>query len=439
MNYDIIWDQFLANINQKLNNEFIFNTWFFGTDLISLDENSAKVSVPTPVHVKFLNEVYLNLIQESFKEVTSTSSTFDFICVDTNDILPEGKPVFDRSLSNLNQKYTFETFVVGKSNQFAHKCAVAIAQKPGTMYNPFFIFGKSGLGKTHLIQAIGNYIVENNNERVLYVSSQQFLEEFVESLKSDNTEIFKSKYRNVDVLIIDDIQFLTNADKTQEEFFHTFNILHQANKQIIISSDRSTDDLKKLESRLRTRFNWGISTDIEPPEFELRIEILKRKIIAEKIDIEISDEVITYIANKVDSDVRELEGTLRLLLANATLLSGGRDIDIEFAKSILSSSKNFKPTSKNKVESIINEICSIYNVSVNEIKGTSRKVEINFPRQLAMFLIRDLTDYSYVKIGEEFGSRHHTTVMNSCQKIQKQINSDEKLRSLVQKIVDNVN
>ncbi len=438
MNTNLIWDEFLKDIASKLNNDFIFSTWFEGTKLVKFDDNGATVSVPTPIHIKYLNDVYLDIIIQSFNEITNTNTTFTFINEDKSNEIPVGKPKYTPKETNLNTNYTFDNFVVGNSNKLAHRCAVAIAEKPGTMYNPFFIYGPSGLGKTHLIQAIGNYVTEHSSQKVIYVNSQKFLEDFIDSLDEKKVSNFKEKYRSADVLIIDDIQFLTKANKTQEEFFHTFNILHQANKQIIISSDRSPHDLKKLEERLRTRFNWGISTSIEPPEFDLRVQILKRKIDSENLQVDISDEVIEYIATVITSDVRELEGTLRLLLANATLLNTGSDIDLNFAFEVLNNAKKFRPKAKNIVEEIINEVSDTYNISVADLRSSSRKKEINFPRQIAMYLIRESTDYSLTKIGYEFGNRHHTTVMNSCNKIQKLLISDIELKKVVLKIKENL-
>lgn len=445
MNNEILWKTFLNRISDEIQNNLSFDTWFADTELISIDNGTTSVLVPTKVHIRYLSSVYITLMESIFNEVFNTNPNFRFIVKeeyrdDFNNISNESSIIntFDNERnyknSNLNPRYTFDNFIVGESNRVASSVAVAVAEKPGKQFNPLFLYGRSGLGKTHLMQAIGNHILENSHEEVLYISSNTFLEDFVDSLKDNDVNLFKNKYRNIDVLIIDDIQFLANADKTQEEFFHTFNILHQNNKQIIISSDRSPEDLRTLEERLRTRFNWGISVNINPPELELRIEILKRKLIDLNVETMIDDNVINYIAHKATQDVRELEGTLRNLLATASILGNGVAIDLDFAIECLKDSNTVKSTKKKDINNIINTVASTYGVAVDEIVSNSRKKEIIFPRQVAMFLARELTELSFQKIGLYFGNKNHSTVMNSCQKIQKMINNDELLANSIYNI-----
>ena len=342
MNVESLWENFLEKIKSRISS-LSYETWFKTTKLVSLDNNIAKVLVDLPIQKKQLQEVWYKTIVEVFSEITNTSFDFEFVLEDemelTNNIPVEniGVPINTPEKSNLNSKYTFDSFIVGDSNRFAYMAAVSVAQNPGKAYNPLFIYGSSGLGKTHLMHAIGNFIIENSNKKVIYVTSEQFISDFLNMNKKDENgtnfnyiDIFKNKYRKVDVLIIDDIQFLGGATQTQQEFFNTFNDLYDDNKQIIISSDRSPDDLKKLEDRLRTRFNWGLSVNIYPPDYEMRIEILKKKIIGQNMTGTISDDVVAYIANNCDSDVRQLEGALTRVIAYATMFNT-QDIDLNLA------------------------------------------------------------------------------------------------------------
>ncbi len=442
MNNDMLWNAFLDKIKIRINNELAFNTWFNGTKLISIDSGICSVVVPTNIHIRYLSCVYIKLIEEVFNEVFNTNANFSFIAEndykdDYNSINKQADS-FNKAddtrnyhNSNLKAEYTFDNFVVGNSNRLAYSVAFAVAEQPGKLYNPLFLYGKSGLGKTHLMQAVGNYVLEHSRERVLYVSANTFLEDFVDGVKNDDSNSFKRKYRDVDVLIIDDIQFLSSAERTREQFFHTFNLFHHANKQIIISSDRSPDDLKTLEDRLRTRFNWGSSVNINPPEFELRVEILKKKLALLDVPTLIDESVIDYIAQRATNDVRELEGTLRNLLATASILGNGVTIDYEFAIECLKDSSTIKKAKRNDVNNIISVIASAYNVSADELVGKSRKSEIVFPRQIAMYIARDITELSYEKIGLYFGNRNHSTVVSSFEKISKLIQCDENLAKTI--------
>ncbi len=448
MNNEQLWSVFLSNIKEELDNPLSFNTWFAETKLISIENGVTTILVPTVVHIRYLNSVYMHLMESCFNKVFNTNTSFNFIVKEKRDsdfnvfnnidlVNDTTSNIRNHKAANLNPKYTFDSFIVGESNKIASSVAVAVAEQPGKQFNPLFIYGKSGLGKTHLMQAIGNYVLTNSMENVLYVNSNTFLEEFIDSIKETNNS-FKEKYRNVDVLIIDDIQFLANADKTQEEFFHTFNILHQNNKQIIISSDRSPDDLKTLEERLRTRFNWGISVNINPPELELRKQILNRKLSELDVDTIISDDVVDYIASRATHDVRELEGTLKNLLANATIMGDGTAIDLDFAINCLKNSSTVVKSKKRNVDNIINAVAKTFGVSSDEIISDSRKREIIVPRQIAMYLSREMTELSFQKIGLYFGNKNHSTVMSSCKKISDLIKTDEHLSSTIVNIKEKI-
>ena len=307
------------------------------------------------------------------------------------------------------------------------------------MYNPLFIYGNSGLGKTHLMHAIGNYISKNSDKKVLYVTSEQFVSDFIGINKKDENgtnftyvDFFKQKYRNIDVLIIDDIQYLGGATETQKEFFHTFNTLYGDNKQIIISSDRSPDDLKILEDRLRTRFCWGLPVDIYPPDFELRVAILKKRIVGEAINKEIPDQVIEYMASNLGSDIRQLEGAVTRLVAYSTIM--GSEIDLNLAIEALKDYINKGVSEKNNVNKIQKVVAEYFQISVEDLKSKKRNSNISFPRQIAMFLCRKFTDESFPKIGIEFGGKDHSTVMHSCEKIEREIKTNKDLADTIDKL-----
>ncbi|NLA33773.1 MAG: chromosomal replication initiator protein DnaA, partial [Tenericutes bacterium] len=360
MNNNILWQKFLDAIKTDIT-PIMFDTWFKETSLYKIEDDKVIIIVPFAIHKKQLVNNYSELIVNKFAEIANKFYDFEYIL--ENEVedkiiiedLPKDIESFDYKDTNLNKKYTFENFVVGKSNKLAYEVALAVAQNPGITYNPLFIYGNSGLGKTHLMHAVGNYIINHFDKKVLYVTSDNFITDFIKISKKnedgnnyDYAEIFKNKYRNVDVLIIDDIQFLGGATKTQQEFFNTFQNLHQNEKQIIISSDRSQNDLKLLEDRLKTRFSWGITVDILPPEYELRIKIFKNKLKAEKIEIEIPDDVIKYIATNIGDDVRAIEGSLNRLLAY-TAIMGFKNINLEVATEAL---KDFLYKNTNEINSI---------------------------------------------------------------------------------------
>lgn len=443
MNVDDLWNNFLEQIKTKISS-LSYDTWFKNTKLVSLDNNVAKILVDSPLQKKSLQETWYQTISDVFCEITNTSFDFEFvfeneITTNTNiNVENLGVPANTPEKSNLNFKYTFDSFIVGDSNKFAYMAAVSVAENPGKTYNPLFLYGNSGLGKTHLMHAIGNFIIENSNKKVLYVTSEGFISDFLNLNKKDEKgtnfdyiDSFKNKYRGVDVLIIDDIQFLGGATQTQQEFFNTFNNLYDDNKQIIISSDRSPDDLKKLEDRLRTRFNWGLSVNIYPPDYEMRVEILRKKIIGQNMTSTISDDVIAYIANNCDSDVRQLEGALTRVIAYATMFNAS-DININLAIDALKDYLSKSSFTKNNIQKIQQVVCEYYNITIDDLKSKKRKASITFPRQVAIYLCRTLTDESLPKIGIQFGGRDHTTIMHSVDKINNEIKTNPQFKQIIE-------
>ena len=448
-----IWTSVLSKIKEEINS-LSFQTWFEETELYRLEKNVAKIIVPFAIHKTHIINNYRDIIVEGLYEVTNTNYELELLLRDeiTEDTEPKVNTTSENSSnitsnsiempyikSNLNSKYTFENFIVGNSNKFAHAAALAVAENPGKMYNPLFIYGNSGLGKTHLMHAIGNYISKNSDKKVLYVTSEQFVSDFIGINKKDENgtnftyvDFFKQKYRNIDVLIIDDIQYLGGATETQKEFFHTFNTLYGDNKQIIISSDRSPDDLKILEDRLRTRFCWGLPVDIYPPDFELRVAILKKRIVGEAINKEIPDQVIEYMASNLGSDIRQLEGAVTRLVAYSTIM--GSEIDLNLAIEALKDYINKGVSEKNNVNKIQKVVAEYFQISVEDLKSKKRNSNISFPRQIAMFLCRKFTDESFPKIGIEFGGKDHSTVMHSCEKIEREIKTNNDLADTIDKL-----
>ena len=441
-----LWDSFLDIIYKKTN-PVSFNTWFNNISLLKINNNNITIKVPMDIHKKILSNNYYSLIEDTFMSLTGINYDIDFVLEDDlteNNKINQDNQIIKKWESNLIENYTFENFVVGDSNRFAKTAALAVTEQPGKIYNPLFIYGKSGLGKTHLMHAIGNQIMKNSNLKVLYTTSDMFMNDFTGLAKNNdqnNLEYaasFKEKYRNVDVLIIDDIQYLVGAEKTQQEFFHTFNALHQANKQIIISSDRSPDDLKKLEERLRSRFTWGLPVDIYPPDFDLRCRILKNKI--KNLDIAnlIEDEVIEYIANACDNDIRYLEGAITRLCAYAAM-TVPKKINMEFANEALKDYVNKNIYNNGDIPSIQKAVCEYYGITIDEIKSKKRSNKIAYPRQIAMYLSRMLTDESFPRIGLEFGGRDHSTVIHACDKIESDLKTDNELKNIIKSIKNTIN
>lgn len=452
MNVDILWSNLLSQIKDELTS-LSYSTWFSETKLYKLDNEIAYIIVPMPIHKKHLIDNYSSLITTKLADLTGANYELNLLLNEEieNEIkekkreqeklIINNKETNDFNVnSNLNKKYLFDNFIVGNSNKFAHAAALSVAENPGNMYNPLFLYGNSGLGKTHLMHAIGNYIGEHSNRKVLYVTSEQFRQDFVKANRKDDKgtnfnyiDFFKNKYRNIDVLIIDDIQFLGGANQSQQEFFHTFNNLYNDSKQIIISSDRSPEDLKLLEDRLRTRFCWGLTVNIFPPEFTLRTEILKKKIIAGNFEQDIPDEVVEYIASNIGPDVRQLEGSVTRLIAYSAIMGGERitlDLAIEALKDFISKGIG----EKNDIHRIQKIVSEYFQISVEDIRSKKRSSNISFPRQIAMYLCRTLTSESFPKIGTEFGGKDHSTVMHSVEKIENEIKVNKDLANIIEKL-----
>jgi len=453
----LLWSQILEKIKSEINS-LAFQTWFEETELYDLNNGIARIIVPFPMHKKHILIHYNDSLKNFFLEFTGKNIEIELYITEEIETLKETSKVNNIIINtekniynndnmylntNLNSKYTFENFIVGNSNKFAHAAALSVAEAPGKMYNPLFIYGNSGLGKTHLMHAIGNYITKNSNKKVLYVTSEQFVSDFIGINKKDESgtnfsyvDFFKQKYRNIDVLIIDDIQYLGGATETQKEFFHTFNNLYGDNKQIIISSDRSPDDLKILEDRLRTRFCWGLPVDIYPPDLELRIAILKKRIAGEAINKYIPDQVIEYMASNLKSDVRMLEGAVTRLVAYSTIMSS--EIDLNLAMEALKDYINKGISEKNDINKIQKVVAEKFKISIEDLKSKKRSSNIAFPRQIAMYLCRKLTDESFPKIGIEFGGKDHSTVMHSCEKIEREISINKDLAKTIENLENDI-
>jgi len=448
MNIENLWISFLEKIKSQVS-KLTYDTWFSKTKLVSIEAETAKVIVPMYLHKRHLLENYMDLIESTFNEVTGTNFIFEFVLEE--EVLDLGNKeeaagIQNKKLSDTNLKptYIFENFVVGESNRFAHAASLAVAENPGKMYNPLFIYGSSGTGKTHLMQAIGNYIFKNTNKSVLYVTSDQFISDYLNITRKignesnfESIEFFKNKYRNVDVLIIDDIQFLANATQTQNEFFHTFQKLYEENKQIIISSDRSPDDLKILESRLTTRFNGGLTANIYPPELQLRKDIIRNKIEFQNLARPINEDVIDLIANNCDNDIRQLEGAVKRIYAYATMFNIPT-ITVQVANEAIKDFVTKGIASKNDIQRIQTVVCDYYRIKIEDLKGKKRTNIVTYPRQVAMYLSRILTDETYPRIGVEFGGRDHTTVIHAYEKIACEITKNEELVKIINKLKNNL-
>ena len=447
-----IWQETLNNIKEKLSDPS-FKTWFSNTEPLKVDENNQLIiKAPNDFIKDWIETRYIDLIQEIINDLTGND--WGIILLTPEEIKEkklnnekeekektkkEPQKVKEKEEKNihldngLNPKYTFDTFVVGNSNRFAHAASLAVAEAPAKAYNPLFIYGDVGLGKTHLMQAIAHFILEHNpNNKVMYVSSETFTNELINAIKDDSTADFRNKYRNIDILLVDDIQFLADKERTQEEFFHTFNSLHEANRQLIISSDRPPKEIPTLEERLRSRFEWGLITDIQKPDLETRIAILRKK--ADLEDLEIPNEVIINIANKIQSNIRELEGALIKVIAYSSLVN--KEIDIDLAEEALKDLVDKDDSSPREVtiNLIKKEVANYYKIEVKEMESKKRTQNIVFPRQIAMYLSRNMTDASLPQIGEEFGGRDHTTVIHSHNKIKEKFEKDTDFQKTIKKL-----
>ncbi len=432
-----LWQRTLNLLKNELT-EISFNTWIKTIDPISLKSNTINLAVPAEFNKGILESRYQTLIKNAVKQVSFKEYSINFVVPSQENIdkyTNQNDNMDDMVVSLLNPKYTFDTFVIGNSNRFAHAAALAVAEAPAKAYNPLFIYGGVGLGKTHLMHAIGHYVLNQNPSlKVLYVSSEKFTNELINAIKDDKNEEFRSKYRNIDILLIDDIQFIGGKERTQEEFFHTFNALYEANKQIILSSDKPPKEIVTLEERLRSRFEWGLIADIQAPDFETRIAILRKKAQLENLDV--PNEVITFIADKIASNIRELEGALNRVIAYSTLTENEMTIDLstEALKDILSANK----ARIINCTAIQDAVARYFDIRPDEFKSKRRTRDVAYPRQIAMYLCRDMTDMSLPKIGSEFGGRDHTTVIHACDKIRAEIDSNSEIRRTINELKRNL-
>jgi len=441
-----LWEKFLQVAKDKLPAQ-AYNSWFDQTRIVKFEGTDLVIGVPNTFCKDWLEKHYIDFIKEIL--ITSLKVTGEMNIKFTLSGSPISKPLsperikgeipipdtsdtqFNNEIMSPKVKYTFDTFIVGNSNRFAHAACLAVAQSPAKAYNPLFIYGAVGLGKTHLIQAIGNYIIHNNKKlNVLYISSEKFTNELINAIRDDCTGIFRERYRNVDVLLIDDIQFLAGKERTQEEFFHTFNALYDANKQIVITSDRPPKEIPTLENRLISRFEWGLIADIQPPDLETRIAILRKK--AQYENLNVPSEVITFIADKIPSNIRQLEGALNKVVAYSTLTNN--DLTVALAQEVLRDiiPLEIKEISINQIQKVT---ADYFNIKLTALLSKKRTKNIVTARQIAIYLSRELTDFSLPAIGEIFGGKDHTTILHAYGKIKNRIEKDQNFKSIIDNLI----
>jgi chromosomal replication initiator protein len=442
-----IWEKAQNSIKETIG-ESSYETWFSQLRASEKDSGTILIETPDEFFRNWIVEHYLKTIEEKLASTSDQSIAVEFF-INTDqekELTVPQQPKTTETLNratfassspenkgddvNINPRFSFDNFVIGPSNRFAYAAAMAVAESPAKAYNPLFIYGQVGLGKTHLMQAITQQIRKTNPSLLIcYISSEKFTNELIDAIRHRSTPQFRQKYRNIDVLLIDDIQFIAGKESTQEEFFHTFNALHNNRKQIIISSDRPPKEISNLEERLSSRFAWGLITDIQPPTYETRVAILKKKI--EREPVEVPDNVIYFIAEQIKTNIRELEGALIRVVAYSLLEE--KPISLEMAKVILKDM--VKETVKIiSVEMIQKEVADYYNISVTELKAKKRNKNILFPRQVAMYLSRQLTKLSLPEIGQAFGGKDHTTVLHSCKKMEQDVSEDRDLKSILEKL-----
>jgi chromosomal replication initiator protein len=416
-----LWDEILARIENKVNRHS-FYTWFKPTSFVAVDSQALTVRVPNPLFKDWLEKHYTGVIAEALNELKRPSLALNLVAESSGEaalmmspdevVAPDEPAEPAPGAAGLNPRYTFDTFIVGPSNQFAHAACRAVAEAPSRSYNPLFIYGGVGLGKTHLMHAAGQYVLQHDrNLKLTYISSERFMNEMINALRYERILDFRERYRSVDVLLVDDIQFVSGKEGTQTEFFHTFNALYDAQKQIVLSSDHPPHEIVNLEERLRSRFEWGLIADIQPPDIETRIAILKRK--AESEAVPLPDNVAMFIAGRIKSNIRELEGSLIRLIAYASL--AGREISLELAQDVL---RNVLDDSKAiTIESIQRFVSDYYQLKVTELKSKNNSKSVAMPRQVAMYLCKTLTTASLPEIGRSFGGKHHSTVIHSIREV----------------------
>jgi chromosomal replication initiator protein len=447
-----VWLRARELIKKELDNDQIFNIWFGPIGFASSSEDSVVLEAQNKLFQEMLLDRYAKLINSSVAKACGKEMRVEFVLKEPSDMpkpqlapdahKPPVKPFWPFSRDKQDQakeiglipKYTFESFVVGPSNRFAHAASTAVCDSPAKAYNPLFIYGGVGLGKTHLMHAIGHGILQKTPKtKVLYISSEDFTNQLISSIQNRNTVKFREKYRNVDILLIDDIHFIAGKESTQEEFFHTFNTLYDAHKQIVVSSDKPPKEIQALEERLVSRFEWGLVTDIQPPDFETRMAILKKK--SERDSIILPDDVYYFLAEKIKSNVRELEGALIRVVAYARLM--GKDITIDIVKDVLKDMIR-EGEKKITIDLIQKRVCEYFDIKLSDMKIKRRSRGIAYPRQIAMYLARRLTDYSLPEIGEYFGGRDHTTVLHAYDKIQHDLKIKKGLGELVERVIENI-
>jgi chromosomal replication initiator protein len=442
-----LWSGVLTRLKNEVGDQ-AFNAWFVPITPISFSDDKFTLGVPNEFFREWVIERYIGLLSTNLAGITGKKIGVEFVIAESKPMeqapAKEGahkgwfRSVFPRPASEsllqetrLNLKYSFDNFVVGSSNRFAHAAALAIAESPAKAYNPFFIYGGVGLGKTHLMHAMGNELLKKSAKtKILYISSEEFTNQLISAIQHRQTPKFRQRYRNVDILLIDDIHFIAGKESTQEEFFHTFNSLYDAHKQIVVSSDRSPKEIRSLENRLISRFEWGLITDIQPPDFETRIAILRKK--SEKETVYLPDDLFFFLAENVKTNIRELEGALIRVVAYAKLMK--KEITVGLAKEILRG-MIIEGEKKINVDLIQKKVAQYFDMGPQDMKGKRRTKTIAYPRQIAMYLSRDLTDLSLPEIGSSFGGRDHTTVLHACEKIEKGLKIDEKVRGIVDRLI----
>ena len=437
-----LWDEIIGHVREKSDHQNIEH-WLSSISPVGMKNNILYLKVANQFTLDWIKKHHLGVMESKLQTLTDSSCTISLLSPESRqeriplDFSMDRLPVTEKrddgngvQRTLLNPRYTFVNFVVGRSNQFAHAASLAVAEKTAEVYNPLFIYGGTGLGKTHIMQSIGNHVLKRSAaSKVYYISSEKFMNEMIYAIQHGETLSFRNKYRGVDTLLIDDIHFLGGKESTQEEFFHTFNSLYEAHKQIVLTSDRPPRDIMDLEERLVSRFGWGLITDIQPPDLETRIAILKKK--SEDDGIAISNDVILYIATNVSTNIRELEGCLIRLLAYSSILKS--EITLELAQKVLQDTlkKNIQVAT---IESIQKMICRHFGITIENLVGSKRLKKFAYPRQIAMYLSRKLLDASYVEIGEKFGGKDHSTVIHACSKIKSRILHDGELNSVINKI-----
>lgn len=448
-----VWSKALDIIKKELANDQTFNIWFSPIRFISVSNNSLILEVPNKFFKGWLLDRYMNVLNSGVQKASGRDLKVDFVLGEPGDeevlvkektpeARKDAKPFWPFSRQGqdpakeigLSPKYTFDSFVVGPSNRFAHAASLAVSESPAKAYNPFFIYGGVGLGKTHLMHAIGQHALQKAPKaKILYISSEEFTNQLIGSIQNRSTQKFREKYRNVDVLLIDDIQFIAGKESTQEEFFHTFNALYDAHKQIVVTSDRPPKEIQALEERLVSRFEWGLVTDIQPPDFETRIAILKKK--SEKDTIALPEDLFYFLGEKIKTNIRELEGALIRVVAYAKLIN--KEISVDLAKEVLKD-MIIEGEKKITIDLIQKKVSEYFDIKLSDMKAKKRSKAIAYPRQIAMYLARQLTDCSLPEIGDQFGGRDHATVIHACEKIENDLKTKAGFKTTVDKLIQSI-